>query len=79
MSKPFKDYLGARPFLYGRDLLKRVGTQGHYVDENDVVDFLGYEVKPLNPEEHRETLQQEGIGDIFDDVCIILPGIRSRG
>ena len=71
MSKPFKDYLGARPFIYGRDLLKRIGIQGHYIDENDVVDFLGYETRPLNPVEQREILEHNGIGDIFDDTCAI--------
>jgi hypothetical protein len=71
MSKPFSEYLTAKPFIYGRALLKGLGTQGHYVDENELVDFLGYEIKPLNPEEHRERIEIMGLGDIFDDTCAI--------
>lgn len=71
MSKPFSEYLTAKPFIYGRALLKGLGTQGHYVDENELLDFLGYETKPLNPEEHREYIEIIGLGDIFDDTCAI--------
>ncbi|MDD5757090.1 MAG: ImmA/IrrE family metallo-endopeptidase [bacterium] len=71
MTKTFDDYLGARPSLYGRNLLKRLGNQKYYVNEYDVIDFLGYEIKPLNPEEHKGILEYKGIGDIFDDLCAI--------
>lgn len=40
---------GMKPFLYGRDLLKRMKIKGHYVNEYEVMDFLGYEVKKMHP------------------------------
>jgi len=45
-------YLGSKPFLYGRKLLKDMGVKNYYVDERDVVDFLGYEIKTITPAEY---------------------------
>lgn len=63
-------YLGAKPFLYGRDLLKRMQIKDHYVDEYKVMDFLGYEVQPVHPSQYPEFAHK--IGEIFDDTCAIL-------
>jgi Zn-dependent peptidase ImmA (M78 family) len=62
-------YLGLKPFLYGRDLLKRMKTKGHYVNEYDVMDFLGYEVQTVKPEDYSEF--DDTIGEIFDDICAL--------
>lgn len=64
------NYLGSKPFLYGRKLLKDMGVKGHYVDEGDVVDFLGYEIKTINPSEYAQF--GDVIGEIFDDTCAVL-------
>lgn len=74
MRDSFDKFLGSRPFLYGRDLLKRMDVRGHYVNEYDVVDFLGYEVKEVDPSQYSE--YQDVIGDIFDDTWAI--SIRER-
>jgi len=66
----YENYLGSQPFLYGRDLIKRMGIKGHYIDEHDVVDFLGYEIKEINPDECAK--HGDFIGEIFDDVCAVL-------
>ena len=47
-------YLGSNPFLYGRDLLKRLQIKSHYVDEYKVMDFLGYEVEKIHPSKYPE-------------------------
>ncbi len=70
MKIALENYLGSQPFLYGRDLLKRMGIKGHYVDEHDVTDFLGYEIKQIDPEEYAK--HGDYIGEIFDDVCAVL-------
>ena len=41
MKSSIEQYLGLKPFLYGRDLLKRMGVDDHYVSEYDTLDFLG--------------------------------------
>ncbi len=63
-------YLGAKPFLYGRDLLKRMQIKGHYVNEYDVMDFLGYEVQQIKPSKFIE--YGDIIGEIFDDTCAVM-------
>ncbi|MBI5407927.1 MAG: hypothetical protein HZA14_01015, partial [Nitrospirae bacterium] len=65
MKIALEDYLGSHPFLYGRDLIKRMGIKGHYVDEHDVIDFLGFEIKKVKPAEYPE--YADALGDIFDD------------
>lgn len=70
MKIALENYLGSHPFLYGRDLLKRMGIKGHYVNEHDVTDFLGYEIKEINPDECAK--HGDYIGEIFDDVCAVL-------
>lgn len=64
------NYLGSKPFLYGRKLLKDMGAKGHYVNESDVVDFLGYEIKTIDPAEYAQF--GDVIGEIFDDTCAVL-------
>lgn len=66
----YDKYLGSKPFLYGRKLLRDIGVKGHYIDERDVVDFLGYEIKIMTP----DTYASFGdIGELFDDdTCAIL-------
>jgi len=49
MKLNLDNYLGSKPFLYGRKLLKDMGIKNHYVNERDVVDFLGYEIKTMTP------------------------------
>jgi len=63
-------YLGSKPFLYGRKLLKDMDIKTHYVNERDVVDFLGYEIKTITPAEY--TQFGDIIGEIFDDTCAVL-------
>ena len=67
----YDNYLGSKPFLYGRDLLKRIGIKRRYVNEYDVADFLGYEVKEISNSQFQEFKQRYGydydIGNIFDD------------
>lgn len=63
-------YLGAKPFLYGRKLLKDIGARGYYINERDVVDFLGYEIKTITPDIYASF--GDTIGDLFDDTCAIL-------
>ncbi len=71
------DYqFGLKPFLYGRDLLKRIGVKRHYVNERDVLDFLGYEVKPMHPSQYPE--YAHSLGEIFDDTCAILLRDQNR-
>jgi hypothetical protein len=65
-----ENYLGAAPFLYGRDLLKRMQIKGHYVDEYKVMDFLGYEVEKIHPSQYDE--YKDVIGEIFDDTCAVM-------
>lgn len=64
------NYLGSKPFLYGRKLLKDMGVKNHYVNERDVVDFLGYEIKTITPAEYAQF--GNIIGEIFDDMCAVL-------
>lgn len=64
------NYLGSKPFLYGRKLLKDMGVKNHYVNERDVVDFLGYEIKTITPAEYAQF--GDIIGEIFDDTCAVL-------
>jgi hypothetical protein len=47
-----------------------MGISGHYVNENDVVDFLGYEIKTIDPAEYEQF--GDVIGEIFDDTCAVL-------
>jgi|GEM_PF-2862199 len=65
------NYLGSKPFLYGRDLLKRIGAKQRYVNEYDVAEFLGYEIKEINDKQFQEFKQRYGhnydIGNLFDD------------
>jgi len=63
-------HLGSKPFLYGRKLLKDMGINKHYVNERDVVDFLGYDIKTITPDEYVQF--RDIIGEIFDDTCAIL-------
>ncbi|MFH2146003.1 MAG: ImmA/IrrE family metallo-endopeptidase [Candidatus Omnitrophota bacterium] len=63
-------YLGSKPFLYGRKLLKDMGIKTHYVNERDVVDFLGYEIRTITPAEYIQF--GDIIGEIFDDTCAVL-------
>ena len=70
MKLNLDNYLGSKPFLYGRKLLKDMGIKNHYVNERDVVDFLGYEVKTMTPAEYASF--GDIIGEIFDDTCAIL-------
>ena len=72
MNSPmnYERYLGSKPFLYGRKLLKDMGTKGYYVNERDVVDFLGYEIKTISPAEYASF--GDNIGEIFDDICAML-------
>jgi hypothetical protein len=62
-------YLGLKPFLYGRDLLKRMQINGHYVNEYDVMDFLGYEVQKVHPADYIEF--DETLGEVFDNICAL--------
>ena len=62
-------YLGDKPFLYGRDLLKRMQIKGHYVDEYKVMDFLCYEVEKIHPSKFPE--YEDRIGKIFDEMCAV--------
>lgn len=70
MKINLENYIGSKPFLYGRKLLKDMGINGHYVNEDDVVDFLGYEIKTIHPEEYAQF--GNTIGEIFDDTCAVL-------
>lgn len=63
-------YLGSKPFLYGRKLLKDMGVKNYYVNERDVVDFLGYEIKTITPDQYEQF--GDIIGEIFDDTCAVL-------
>jgi hypothetical protein len=45
-------------------------VKGHYVNEYKTLDFLGYEVKEINPSEHTDF--DGDIGEIFDDTCAVL-------
>lgn len=65
MKIALENYLGSHPFLYGRDLLKRMGIKGHYVNEHDVIDFLGFEIKKVKPSDYPAFA--DSLGDIFDD------------
>lgn len=65
MKIALENYLGSRPFLYGRDLLKRMGIKGYFVNEHDVTDFLGYEIRKIDPGQYGE--YGDVIGEIFDD------------
>ena len=70
MTKMSDDYqFGLKPFLYGRNLLKRMQIKGHYVDEYEVMDFLGYEVEKIHPSKFPE--YEDIIGEIFDDTCAV--------
>ena len=70
MKSNLDNYLGSKPFLYGRKILKDMGVKGHYINEGDVVDFLGYEIKTIDPAEYAEF--GDVIGEIFDDTCAVL-------
>ena len=70
MKLALENYLGSHPFLYGRDLIKRMGIKGHYINEHDVTDFLGYEIKEIDPGQYGE--YSDVIGEIFDDTCAVL-------
>lgn len=70
MNLNFDNYLGSKPFLYGRQLLKDMGLKDHYVNERDVVDFLGYEIKTMTPDAYASF--GDIIGEIFDDTCAVL-------
>lgn len=66
MKLSFEGFLGAKPFLYGREVIRGLGVRGHYVDENDVADFVGgYSIKEINPRSYTEF----NLGEIFDDSC----------
>lgn len=62
-------HFGLKPFLCGRDLLKRMKIKGHYVNEYDVMDFLGYEVQIIKPEDYIEF--DNTLGEVFDDICAL--------
>lgn len=66
----WENYRWSEPFLYGRDLLKRTQIEGHYVNEYDVMDFLGYEVEKVHPSKYID--YDDRIGEIFDDTCAVL-------
>ncbi len=70
MAFDYDRYLGSKPFLYGRKLLKDIGAKGHYINERDVVDFLGYEIKTITPDTYASF--GDTIGELFDDTCAIL-------
>jgi len=64
----FDNYLGSKPFLYGRKLLKDLGTKSHYVDEYDAIGFFGYEVKKIKQIDYPE--YADTIGELFDDRAV---------
>lgn len=63
MKFTLDNYLGSKPFLYGRKLLKDLGTKSHYVDEYDAIGFFGYNVKKVTQADR----SQYALGDLFDD------------
>lgn len=71
MKLNLDNYLGSKPFLYGRSLLKRIGIKHHHVNEYDVADFLGYEITEVNDSQFNEFKQRYDrdydIGNLFDD------------
>ena len=66
MKLNFNELLGSKPSLYGRRLLKDMGICGHYVDECEVADFLGYEIRQIQSEMYTEYPQ---LRSIFDIAC----------
>lgn len=62
MNKPFDTYLGRNPALYGRDIVKALDIKHPPVDENQIADFLGYEIKEIGSE---ETSKWPGIWKLF--------------
>ena len=47
MSRSFDDYLGKNPALYGRDLIRGLGIKEPPVNEYDVADFIGCEIRQV--------------------------------
>lgn len=62
MKLVFEEIISTRPAILGRDLLKRAGFSGHYVDERDIADFLGYEIKEVSPDSY----DIPNLGEILD-------------
>lgn len=65
MRPNFEDFIGSNPCLYGRQILKNLGTTSYYVDEYDAIGFFGYEVEKIKPEDYPTF--SATIGDLFDD------------
>lgn len=67
-------YGGTEPVVYGRDLVKRIGIKGHYINEHDVADFLGYDISIISWREVKEfeTLTGISVGEFLDTTCSIL-------
>lgn len=63
MKINIENYLGSKPFLYGRKLLKDLDIKSHYVDEYDAIGFFGYDVKKVTQEDR----SSYALGDLFDD------------
>lgn len=65
------NYIGSKPFLYGRDVLKRMEITQREVNEYDVADFLGYEVQEITDAQFQEFKcrydDAYNIGDLFDE------------
>ena len=54
MTRYFNDYLGNHPALYARDVIRRLGIKEPPVDENEVAEFLGYEIRNVSLEDMAE-------------------------
>jgi len=70
MSLNFDNYISSNPVPYGRKLLRDIGKDYHYINEREVVDYLGYEIKTMTPDAYAGF--GDVIGEIFDDTCAIL-------
>jgi len=70
MNLKFDNYISSNPVAYGRKLLQDIGKDYHYINEREVVDYLGYEIKTITPDAYAGF--GDVIGEIFDDTCAIL-------
>ena len=66
MDRGFDDYLGRNPALYGRDLVRGLGIKELPVNEYEVADFIGCEIREVYADDLAEW---PGMQNIFRVAC----------
>jgi hypothetical protein len=52
MNRDFADYLGKNPIKYAQELVKSLDIRTPPVDELEIADFLGYEIREIGEEDY---------------------------